>query len=347
MGVHAYRFGAVLASFGGGVGNYTGTESMRWQRQSVWSWRRRWRRSAFLCCFARRTTCVTRCWCSARSASRPTRRGRITSWSSSVRPTREAAANYQVNVRNHELALKHYEEMLALYKSDYKAYVQRVKDEYRPPAMPVKPHRPESPPEYRQKLVEIDAAFRAEKHHYFEVTVVLNWVAMAAALSLVGGLLVSDPVRHGQRPANVRDHAGVELRFLIGPAFHSILGIRRGGLPQCRRESDTEAAAAFAVSSPIPTRRSERTRRWFGCRRAQHDEQSLARQSPQHRGQLGQLRVDQQDQPRSLDDFAQHRRHVGQPRAVRRTTNCRPARCGIESTLRQWRQPVEWRWNRP
>jgi hypothetical protein len=134
----------------------------------------------------------------------------------------EAVESHQVSLRNHELAKKHYEEMLALYKSDYNAYVKRLKDEYRPPAMPVKP-QPPRPPEYRQELVEINAAFRAEKHHYFEVTGKLNWVAMTAALLLVGGLLylILFDTANGRLMYVLT--LVLSFVFLIGPAFHSIL----------------------------------------------------------------------------------------------------------------------------
>ena len=129
---------------------------------------------------------------------------------------------YEVAKKNYELQTKHYEEMLALYQTDYDAYVKRIKDEYRPPQLPNKP-QPPRPPEYTQKLSEINAEFRAHKYHYFEATSVLNWVALAAALCLVGGLLylIMFDMANGRL---VYFFALVlSFVFMIGPAFHSIL----------------------------------------------------------------------------------------------------------------------------
>ena len=129
---------------------------------------------------------------------------------------------YQAATKNYGLQMKHYEEMLKLYQTDYGEYVKRIKDAYRPPQLPYKP-KPPRPPEYTQKLSEINAEFRARKHHYFEVTGVLNWVALAAAVCLVGGLLY----------LIMFDVAGARLFyfltlllsfvFMIGPSFHSII----------------------------------------------------------------------------------------------------------------------------
>jgi len=113
---------------------------------------------------------------------------------------------HKVALKNYELEKKHYDEMLQLYQTDYESYARRLKDQYRPPQMPAQPQPPRAP-EYTQKLTEINAAFRAQKHHYFELTSTMNWIAMGAALALVGGLL----------------YLVLSFVFLIGPAFHSIL----------------------------------------------------------------------------------------------------------------------------
>ena len=68
-------------------------------------------------------------------------------------------------VKNYGLQMRHYEEMLALYQTDHKAYMSRIKGGYEPPRMPDKP-QPPRPPEYKQKLMEINMQFRAHKHHY-------------------------------------------------------------------------------------------------------------------------------------------------------------------------------------
>lgn len=129
---------------------------------------------------------------------------------------------YAVAQKNHQLRMRHYQEMLDLYRTDYQAYVQRLKDEYKPPQLPAKP-RPPRPPEYTQKLAEINADFRAQKYRYFELTSVLNWVALAAAVCLVGGLLLLIMFD----PANGRliyfFTLVLSFVFLIGPSFHSIL----------------------------------------------------------------------------------------------------------------------------
>lgn len=129
---------------------------------------------------------------------------------------------YDLSLEQYELQREHYREMLDLYREDYDAYVQRLADEYVPPQMPYPPTKP-TPPEMSERLYEIDAEFRIRKNTYFERTSLLNWVACAAALLLVGGLtwlLMFDK-------ENPRWHylaaLGLSFVFLIGPSFHSIL----------------------------------------------------------------------------------------------------------------------------
>ena len=129
---------------------------------------------------------------------------------------------YQVALKNYELQMEHYEEMLDLYQTDYDAYVRRLKDEYKPPQLPQKP-QPPKPPEYKQKLSEINAQFRAQKHHYFQTTSALNWVALVAALFLVGGLLylIMFDVANGRLMYVFC--LVLSFVFMIGPSFHSIM----------------------------------------------------------------------------------------------------------------------------
>jgi hypothetical protein len=66
---------------------------------------------------------------------------------------------YEVQKKNHDLKMEHYQEMLDLYQSDYDEYVRRIKDKYNPPHLPSKP-QPPRPPEVGQKLAETTLAFR-------------------------------------------------------------------------------------------------------------------------------------------------------------------------------------------
>jgi len=141
---------------------------------------------------------------------------------------------------NYELQEKHYQKMLELYLKDYEGYVQALKDKYRPPQLPAEPTPPEMPPEpsppqmpvrpkpprspeYTQQLSEIDAQFRAQKHHYFQVTSALNWVAMAGALCLVGGLLYLLMFDTANGRLFYFLTLVLSFVFLIGPSFHSIM----------------------------------------------------------------------------------------------------------------------------
>ncbi|NLS96101.1 MAG: hypothetical protein GXX96_28515 [Planctomycetaceae bacterium] len=129
---------------------------------------------------------------------------------------------YQVELKNYELEIEHFKTMFALYESDYEEYARRLEDKFEPPQMPVRPEPPRAP-EYAKKLHEINTRFRARKHHYFEMTSRLNWVAWIAATALVGGLLY----------LIMFDSAGgriiyfavlvMSFMFMIGPSFHSII----------------------------------------------------------------------------------------------------------------------------
>ena len=129
---------------------------------------------------------------------------------------------YKVATGNYELQMEHYEEMLNLYLTNTEEYMRRVERGYRPPQMPSRPTPPE-PPQYKQKLAEINVEFRARKHHYFEVTSVLNWVAMVAALSLVAGLLYLTLFDTANGRIGYIIVLSLSFIFLIGPSFHSII----------------------------------------------------------------------------------------------------------------------------
>jgi len=129
---------------------------------------------------------------------------------------------YKVEMQNFELQTKHYQEMLALYESDYESYAERLKDEYEPPQLPFQPSPPK-PPEYTRKLSEINARFRAQKHHYFEATSSLNWIAWAAAVGLVGALLWLIMFDTARGRLIYFMMLVLSFVFMIGPAFHSIL----------------------------------------------------------------------------------------------------------------------------
>jgi hypothetical protein len=142
----------------------------------------------------------------------------------------ELERRYEADQQNYELRRRHYEEMLGLYQTDYDGYVQRLKDEYQPPELPPvptppqKPARPQppQPPEYRQKLMEINNEFRSQKYHYFQATALLTWVALAAALCLVGGLLYLILFDDNGRLFYLLTLV-LSFVFMIGPSFHSIL----------------------------------------------------------------------------------------------------------------------------
>ena len=68
---------------------------------------------------------------------------------------------YEVEKKNHEHRMKHYQEMLDLYQSDYDEYVRRIKDKYNPPYLPSKPQPPQAP-EVGQKLAQSTLDFRKQ-----------------------------------------------------------------------------------------------------------------------------------------------------------------------------------------
>jgi hypothetical protein len=129
---------------------------------------------------------------------------------------------YQVELKNYELEKEHFEQMFELYQSNYEEYAKRLEDEYAPPRMPSRPNPPR-PPEYGKKLHEINAEFRARKHHYFEMTSQLNWVAWLAAMALVGGLLYLIMFDTANGRVIYFALLVMSFMFMIGPSFHSII----------------------------------------------------------------------------------------------------------------------------
>ncbi len=129
---------------------------------------------------------------------------------------------YEVQKKNHDLKMEHYQEMLDLYQSDYDEYVRRIKDKYNPPHLPSKP-QPPRPPEVGQKLAETTLAFRKQQHKYFKMTKQLNFVSLFSALLLVGGLLFLLMFDKGKERILYLAVLALSFFFMIGPSFHSIL----------------------------------------------------------------------------------------------------------------------------
>ncbi|MGI9457338.1 MAG: hypothetical protein ACR2NU_12310 [Aeoliella sp.] len=129
---------------------------------------------------------------------------------------------HKMALQQYELQQEHYRQMLDLYENNYDEYVKRIEDKYELPQPPYAPTKPSSP-EVAEKLYDINAQFRARKSRYFSTSSRLNWLACAAALMLVGGLmylLLFDT--NGQR-WHYLVALVISFVFLIGPAFHSIM----------------------------------------------------------------------------------------------------------------------------
>lgn len=129
---------------------------------------------------------------------------------------------YEVQKKNYDLEKEHYGEMLKLYRTDYDAYVARVKDRYRPPQLPVKPNKPEAP-ELGDRLAQIHADFRSQQFSYFDQSIRLNWVCCVSSLVLVGGLLALTFFETGLARIVPLTVLGLSFVFMIGPSFHSIM----------------------------------------------------------------------------------------------------------------------------
>jgi hypothetical protein len=137
--------------------------------------------------------------------------------------------SYPDRMKQHEAALKqyelqqeHYRQMLDLYENNYDEYVKRIEDKYELPQPPYAPTKPNSP-EVAEKLYDINAQFRARKSQYFATSSRLNWLACAAALMLVGGLLYLLMFDTNGQRWHYLVALVISFVFLIGPAFHSIM----------------------------------------------------------------------------------------------------------------------------
>jgi len=130
--------------------------------------------------------------------------------------------SHQIALKNYDLQLQHYDEMLKLYKTDYEAYAKRLEDKYQPPQVPYPPQKPE-PPQLQDELLEINAKFRSQQHHYFASATALNWVVCASALILCGGLLLLIMFEAGPQRFAYLVVLGLSFVFMIGPSFHSIM----------------------------------------------------------------------------------------------------------------------------
>ena len=137
----------------------------------------------------------------------------------------ERQERYQVELKNYQLQVEHYEKMSQLYREDLVKYLELTKDQapmQTAPQLPIRPQPPE-PPEVREKLAQINMEFRTRKYQYFVATGILNWAAWAAALALAGGLLYLLLFeRDGPRLIYLAVLV-LSFVFLIGPSFHSIL----------------------------------------------------------------------------------------------------------------------------
>ena len=134
----------------------------------------------------------------------------------------EAVDRYQVQVANYELQKEHYEEMLALYRTDYEEYARRIKEKYQPPQLPAEPSKPVQP-EVSRKLHELNAEFIARKHQYFQASTTLNGIAWVAAIALVGGLLYLLFFDMTGNRWIYLVALSLSFVFMIGPSFHSIM----------------------------------------------------------------------------------------------------------------------------
>ncbi len=131
-------------------------------------------------------------------------------------------AEYEMQMNHYHIEMEHYKSMLEMFNTDYDEYVKRTKDKYSPPMVPWKPQKPKSP-ELSDKLAGINADFRAQQFHYFHTTSKLNWVACAAALSLVGGLLYLLMFDVEGKRIFYLVVLVLSFVFMIGPSFHSIM----------------------------------------------------------------------------------------------------------------------------
>lgn len=131
-------------------------------------------------------------------------------------------SEHKMQMTQYDIQMKHYKSMLELFNTNYDEYVKRKKDHFSPPRLPHKPQKPKSP-ELSDKLAGINAEFRGQQYHYFHMTSKLNWVACAAALALVGGLLYLLMFDLEGKRIFYLVVLVLSFVFMIGPSFHSIM----------------------------------------------------------------------------------------------------------------------------
>ena len=129
---------------------------------------------------------------------------------------------YQVELSNYELRKKHYERMMAVYQKDLEEYARLSKDQLEPPQQPSIP-APPTPPEVAARSREIQGEFALRRHRFFVTSEYGNWIACAAALSLVGGLLYLLMFDVNSNRLYYYLTLVLSFIFLIGPSLHSIM----------------------------------------------------------------------------------------------------------------------------
>ncbi len=131
-------------------------------------------------------------------------------------------SEHEMKMKHYDIQMTHYTSMLELFNTNYDEFVKRKKDHFSPPRLPRKPQKPKSP-ELSDKLAGINADFRGQQFHYFNMTSKLNWVACAAALTLVGGLLYLLMFDLEGKRIFYLVVLVLSFVFMIGPSFHSIM----------------------------------------------------------------------------------------------------------------------------
>ena len=134
----------------------------------------------------------------------------------------DRSAEYQAQTKHYEIQQEHYRTMLALYRSDYREYVKRIKDQYSPPGLPMKPQKPQSP-ELSDGLANINMQFKNQQYHYFDSASQLNWICCVSALVLVASLLFLMMFETGGQRILYLAVLILSFVFMIGPAFHTII----------------------------------------------------------------------------------------------------------------------------
>ena len=141
----------------------------------------------------------------------------------------ERVEEHKVEVKDYEFRMKHYQEMLNLYQTNYDEYVKRLKGKYRPPELPTRPSKPESP-KARDEVVKAEAEFVAQKHRYFASVRRVNWIAWFGAVLFLAGILYLLWFDEGGKKMYYFLVLVLTFVFMIGPSFHSIMSLIAGYL---------------------------------------------------------------------------------------------------------------------